>query len=182
MQLFIALVGHNASGKTYVAKRLEEDLQLNRINGDDFRAFISEHIRYFNDLDISIKNPRYELLTDLVVNYRFEMSWLLLKAGQSLIYDGSGATKAWRAKYLDHVKQYYPAVHRVIIHTDITEPQLLERLQTRGQSWETQYRGTKKTLFEPPAQDEADTVLVYNQRNYDEILAKIQALQQTEKH
>ena len=181
MQLFIALVGHNASGKTSVAKRLEQDLEINRVNADDFRQFVSEHIRYFKDLDISIKNPRYELLTEITHNYRLDMSWLLLRAQQSVIYDGSGATKAWRSRYLDYVTQHHPDVHRVIIYVDISEEQLLQRLRDRAQHWEAQYWGSKKELFERPTPDEADTLLVYNQDNYDEILAELARLAATNK-
>jgi dephospho-CoA kinase len=179
-QAFIALVGHNASGKSFVAQKLEEDLGLNRVNADDFRAFVSEHIRYFKNLDISIKNERFEQLKELSLNYRFDMSWLLLGAGQSVIYDGSGATRTWRSKYLDHVKQYYPAAVRIIIYTDIPESELLKRLRERGANWIAQYETSKKALFEPPTASEAQRILVYNQHNYDEILSHIKKLLEVE--
>jgi predicted kinase len=175
-QLFIALVGHNASGKTYIARKLEADHGLNRVNADDFRLFVSEHIRYFHNLDISIKNARFEQLKNLSLTYRYEMSWLLLDAGQNVIYDGSGATKVWRAEYLNYVKEHYPNVTTVLIYADIAENELLHRLEQRGKNWQVQYHTNKKELFQPPTPDEADILLTYNQRNYDEIHSQLKRL------
>lgn len=181
-QLFINTVGHNASGKTTVAKRLEADLALNRVNGDAFRDFVYKNIIYFNDVDFSYPSEKYKQLNPLVINYRFELSWVLLGAKQSVLYDGSGSTKAFRKRYLDKVRQDFPEVKTVLIWTDIDEAELLKRLELRNQSGETgkkwvkMYREYKKDSFEPPELQEADIILRYDQTNYNEIVEKIKAL------
>lgn len=168
-QLFIATVGHNGSGKTTVAQRLAEDLSLNRVNGDDLRTFLFERMPYFADVDLSYPSSKYDELNPLIMDYRFRLSKILLQAGQHVLYDGSGSTRAFRDKYLATYKREFPAITTVIIYTDIGEPELLERLDQRGDRWLDMYHDWKKAAFEAPTADEADVLLRYNQQNYDEI-------------
>jgi predicted kinase len=178
-QLFVSLFGHNAAGKTTVAKRLSAELPFNRVSADDFRLFVSGNIPYFQDLDISFKNPRYDQLNPLAVKYRFDMTRILLEAGQNVIYDGSGFMREWRAKYLELARQAAPNCKTVIIIMEIGEEELLKRLEERTDSvqtrWVEQYHH-KKVLIEKPTPDEADMILEYDQTNYDAIKAKLEEL------
>lgn len=168
-QLFINIVGHNASGKTTLANKLTSDFQFSKVNGDEFRDFVSNHVHYFKDLDISYPNERYSELNPLVIQYRFELTDILLAAGQSVIYDGSGSTKAHRARYLDKIAEHFPTIKRVLIWIDVPEDELLARLTKRGESWVKLYTDIKKQDFELPEPSEAEMVICYNQQNYEEI-------------
>lgn len=169
--LFINILGHNGSGKTTLAKKLEADLGASRINADDFRQFIKENVRYFNNLDFTYKNADFDLLNPLVIDYRLHLTDILLGAQQSVLYEGSGFKKEWRKKYLEVAKKH--TAKTVLITCIIEENKLLERLAKRqnGDRWQKQYFDHKVHAFEHPTKDEADIVLTYNQANYDEILA-----------
>ena len=175
-QLFINVVGHNSSGKTTLAKKLEADLDLNRVSGDDFREFVHTHIAYFKDTDMSYPNKRYTELNPLVLQYRFDLSWILLRAGQNVLFDGSGATREYRARYLTQVLEDFPEVTRVIILANVPEQELRDRLERRGKKWLKQYEDLKKQSFEPPEKGEAEIVLRYDQHNYDVIKESLEKL------
>ncbi len=168
-QLFVNIIGHNSSGKTTLAKKLEKDLSFNRVSGDDFREFIHQNIAYFRDTDTSYPNERYDQLNPLVIGYRFNLTQILLGVEQNVLFDGSGATKIYRSRYLVKIHETFPEIVRVIIWADIAEPELLERLKARGERWLEQYKNLKKNSFQPPEDDEAELVLRYDQNNYDEI-------------
>lgn len=173
-QLFISLCGHNAAGKTTIAKQLEKDLGISRVNADDFRLFVASTVKYFNDLDISIKNSRFEELANLSNRYRLDMTKLLLELGQSVIYEGGSTLRSWRKTYLSTAKNVAPSAVRILIYVDIEEAELLKRLDKRGLSWTKQYHTSKRSMFEIPTPDEADLLLTYNQANYKELLQQIQ--------
>lgn len=179
-QLFINIVGFNASGKTTVAKKLAKEFKLSRISGDDFREFVNSHIAYFDKTGY-FPNERNDELNPLVIEYRFSMLWTLLKAKQNVIFDGSGATREERAKYLKKIRSDYPEVATVLILADITEPGLLKRLADRdeaepGSQWTEVHHRVRKPRFQRPEADEADIILRYDQTNYDEIAAEIRKL------
>lgn len=170
------IVGHNASGKTTLAQKLVADLGFNRVSGDDFRQFVHEHIPYFAATDVSYPNERFDQLNPLVITYRLELTTILLQAKQNVIFDGSGARKSHRERYLQLVHQKFPSVQRVIIWIDLPEDELVDRLQHRGQQWLRQYEEFKKDTFEIPTSDEAELVLHYDQHNYDEIRQRLRDL------
>lgn len=179
-QLFINVIGHNSSGKTTISKKLEGTFNLNRVSGDDFRTFLYRHVRYFDKTDPSFPNSRYSELNDLVYQYRVELTHILLRAKQSVVFDGSGSTKEFRTRYLHKIKSEFPEVKTVIVFVNIDEEELLKRLALRDEkekaNWTEQYQKYKKHSFMPPNQDEADVVLHYNQSNYQEIEDQIKEL------
>lgn len=179
-QLFINIVGHNSSGKTTVAKKLQEDLGVSRVNGDDFRLFIYENVAFFGGEKLGKKSLKNDALNKFIVNYRIELSEIILSGGGSVIFDGSGATRQWRSFYMDRILKGFPQVKRVIIYTEIKEDELLARLAERDSSgeriWIKHYHELKKDLFEPPSQDEVDLLLTYNQQNYEEIRSALARL------
>jgi predicted kinase len=175
-KLFINILGYNASGKTTLAKKLASDLDINRINGDDFRTFIKQNIAYFNNLDITYKNPVFDTLNPLVISYRLQMTELLLGNNQSVIYEGSGVKKEWREKYLSIARQYNAKT--ILILCEISEDELLDRLANRedGERWKNQYFDSRKGTLEEPEENEVDLILHYTQDNYDEVLQKLASL------
>jgi len=179
-QLFINTVGHNASGKTTIGTKLVRKFRLDRVSGDDFSNFVYSHIAYFDNTSISFPNKRYAELNPLVLHYRFELTWTLLRANQNVLYDGSGSTAEIRAKYLQKIKADFPEAKTVIIWADIEESELVKRLARRdeepGARWTDMYTQIKKTGFEPPQEGEADILLRYDQTNYDEIESEIHKL------
>ena len=98
-QALILIVGHNASGKTYLSKRLADDLSIERVSGDDFRTFVINNTRYFADVDRVTRNGKMERLSQLVIDYRFGLTKSLLETGNSVIFDGSGTIPEWRAEW-----------------------------------------------------------------------------------
>ena len=158
-QLFINVVGHNASGKSTITKRLAEDCGLNRVSGDDFRNFVYDNVPYFKDTGLAKSTDKYQLLNPLVINYRLELSLALLTAGQNVIFDGSGTVRQWRSHYMNQIQQRFPKVKRIIVYTMIREAELLSRLNERdiltGQTlWREQYLKKKKSTFESPTANE----------------------------
>ena len=181
-QLFINVVGHNASGKTTLSNRLAKDLQLNRVSGDDFRHFLfqTETLPYFRDTDSSFPNHRFSLLGDLTDHFRREMIKILLSQNQHVILDGTSYDRKTRRSYMRLAHTQAPDATRVIVWTSIPEQELLERLADRnkvaGDKWLRQYHEIKKHTFQMPDKAEADTLLVYTQGNYEEIRNSIAQL------
>ena len=174
--LIIFIVGHNASGKTTLAKKLSEDLKISRITGDDFLDFIKQNVAYYSDLDISYPNDKYTSLKQLKVDYRNLLTVALIKQNQSVIFDASGHTKQSRDQYIASFHQM-PEVKTLIIWAYATKAELLQRLGARENqhsNWLKQYR--EKGPFEPPLDSEADVVLRFDQSNYDDIKNMIQEL------
>jgi len=177
MPTFVNIVGYNGTGKTTLAKRLEEYLGFNRINGDAFRLFVINEIAYFKDLDLSHQNDRHEYLSPLVVQYRTELSLSLLRAGENVIMEGSGLLKSYRELYLHKIKQQDPKTKTVLIVCKIAEDKLADRLRlrdasTQDESWQIMHKA-KENIFEMPTEDEADAILIYSQDNYDDIKSKL---------
>jgi len=179
-QVFINIIGHNASGKTTIAKRLADRFALNRITGDEFRNFVYTHIPYFFGTDVSYPSRKSSEFNPLGGKYRLELSLVLLRAGQNVINDGSGSTREIRQMYLQKIKTEFPQVKTVIVWANLPEEDLLERIKKRTQEengrWESMYHQFKKKAFEPPTEEEADVLLHYNQLNYEEIEQRVKEL------
>lgn len=177
----INVVGHNSAGKTTLSKKLADDLDLERINGDDFRLFIYDHFNYFANEKLGKKSPKNDQLNVFLVQYRQAITNILLTGGCSVIIDGSGATKHIRQLYLQKVAEDFPAVKRVIIYAHIDEEELIQRLKSRDQSqdeavWLEHYHSVRRQQFEHPTKDEADELLVYDQHNYESILGSLRQI------
>jgi predicted kinase len=170
----ITLVGHNGSGKTTLSKKLSKSLNLNRVNGDDFRRFVIENIPYFKGHIMSMPTDLSRQLHPLVIEYRMHLAEILLKAGQSVLFDGSGATKETRAVLRKHFSDNLPNLKQIIIYCNPSEEELLRRLRERDQNkadnnWERQYKEIKSAAFEPPTPKECDELLIYTQDNFQGI-------------
>gem|GEM_PF-3244691 len=174
-RLLVLVSGYNASGKSTLSRKLSEDLGCNRINGDDFLEFIRQSTPYFSDLDISHVNTKYDMLKQFKVDYRNQLATVLLQADQAVILDVSAHKKITRQQLMGPLKSIAGA-KTAIIWIDISEDELLRRLNAREQSekWVEQYH--QKGAYERPGEDEADYVLRYDQNNYDEIKSRVAEL------
>jgi len=175
-QPFISIVGHNSSGKTTLAKKLETDFGFSRVSGDDLRGFVCKDVAYFQGTPWDYPNERTRELNPLVAAYRLELSRVLLRAGQHVLYDGSGSTRKIRKQYLDKVQSDFPNTTRVIIWADLSEAELVARLGERGGKWLQQYQDIKIHSFEEPEVSETDILLRYDQHNYDTLAAQLRTL------
>lgn len=177
----INVVGHNSAGKTTLSKKLADDLDLERINGDDFRLFIYDHFRYFGNEKLGKKSPKNDQLNLFLVQYRHAIASILLAGGRSVIIDGSGATKQIRRLYLQKVAEDFPQTKQIIIYAQIDEAELIDRLKNRDRSqdesvWLEYYHTIRRQEFEPPTADEADELLIYNQHNYEDLLHSLRQM------
>ncbi len=138
--------------------------------------FIIKNIHYYNDLDISFPSPKYETIKQFKIDFRNNLTKILLANDQPVLFDASGHKRRYRDQYLKS-HNTDPAVKIVIVWVDIGEDDLLKRLKERdgkGGSWQRQL--LLKGSFEPPEPDEADLILHYDQTNYQEIEDRLRAL------
>jgi predicted kinase len=176
-QLFVNIIGFNAAGKTTLAKQLEAEFGFSRVSGDDFLEFVYNNVAYFKSTPIAYRTERYLQILPLNLHYRLQLSQILLEAGQSIIFDGSGNLKEYRLKYLRQLVQKFPKVKTVIIWAQASETELMLRYKQRADTskWIQMYQDRKKS-FQPPTEDEADLLLLYTQDNYKTLEASIQKL------
>lgn len=178
MQLAILVTGHNATGKTTLANKLSKDLGISTINSDDFREFVKSHIGYYSDLDYSVVNKKASSLTSVIAHYRDELSRVLLDQGQSVLYQANLIRAEDRKSVLNSLAKAHSPFKSVILHCELQEEKLLERLRERqvsqpGSRWLDHYTLDKKLKYQRPASDEADIVLYYDQSNYETILSTL---------
>ena len=179
-QLFVLLVGHNASGKTTLARQLAEDLNLQLVEGDPFRMFLAAEIPYFKDLDISIPNPKARIASQLTHDYRHMLARKLLKADQAVLYGGGNLKRDVRAHIFEKICNGI-ATRRVILYCKIDEGTLLGRFAERERNdsksrWTEHYFRYRKPQLEEPAADECDELIVYDQQNYEEVRDRLKRL------
>lgn len=181
-QLFINIIGHNASGKTTLSDKLAKSFKINQVNGDAFRKFVYDHVAYFQDTDLSFPSKKGGELNPLTILYRIELAKILLQSGENVLFDGSGFTLEHRNKYLNEITRVFPKVTRVIIWADIEEADLLERLRARdqksGAQWVRMYKELRKQAFVPPINGEVEVLIRYDQHNYEEVRQQIKDLLQ----
>ncbi len=169
-KVLIAICGKNASGKTTMSRKLCGALGLNHINGDDLMMFIKQNIAYYRDLDLSYPNDKYDTIKKFKIDYRNNLTKILLKQGQSVVFDASGYLRKYRDQYLEAYRND-ESVKIIIIWADLSEKEHLARLHARdadGGKWHEQLV-EREHDFEPPEPDEADVILRYDQKNYQEI-------------
>lgn len=175
-KVLIAVIGINGSGKTTLSEKLSKSLNLNHINGDDFMMFLKQNIAYYHDLDISIPNEKYESVKQFKIEYRNFLTAVLLSKGQPVVFDAVGHKREYRDQYLSVYRQDVDT-KLILIWVDILRDELLKRLKERdlqGGSWQKQLE--EKGPFEPPEADEADVILRYDQKNYQEIEDRLREL------
>ena len=133
-QIMILIVGHNASGKSTLSKKLASELQINIINGDMIRDMLISKIRFYSGTHYSYPNEKIKSANKLVQDFRKNLTKELLLNKESVIIDGAGITKRRRKVYLDLAKKIIKGIKPIIIEIDVKEQELLNRLNKRDKN------------------------------------------------
>lgn len=182
-QYFIITVGHMASGKTTLAKKIEKELWITRVNNDDLRYFFMEKYSCYKEIqDISYRTEKTAEMNKLVKEIKTNIAKHLLEQWYSMIFDAGHIHPNSRKKIFD-LKRYakYPC-KTIIINTNINELELLKRLEERDiisnytTKWKQFYLEKKKHEFIQVKNYEADHILQYNQNNTKEIIKELEQI------
>lgn len=177
-QLLILISGHNASGKSTLAEKIEQQIDINRVSGDAFREMLMSNIRYYSDTHCSYPNERIASVNRVVSIARIALIKELFSQCQSVLLDGAGITRKERADHLDVIKFASGSVKTIMIEVIVDEGELLDRLETRDKKntqhkWVDFYKDIRKERYESVEVSEADLVLRYDQNNAEEIIKEI---------
>lgn len=177
-QLLILLSGHNASGKSTLAKEIISELDINRVNGDVVRDMLISNIKFYSDTHYSYPNKKIKSANKIVSIFRIELIKELLSQNQSVIIDGAGITKEARNNYLKLVNHCNKKITTIMIEATLKEDELLTRLKDRDNKnkqhrWIDLYKDIRKEKYEPIDNGETDFVFKYNQNNSKEIIQAI---------
>lgn len=173
-QFLILISGHLASGKTRIAKQIEKEFNISRINGDDIRDFIISHIKYYSDTHYSYPNEKINSANIAVLLFKKELLNQLLEQGQSVIVDGAGISKASRANYLEYKKRF-SKLQVIIVAVQLDEKETIKRLKKRDKKdkknrWVDFHQDIRKKEFKEILNNEADYVIRFNQHNSEEVI------------
>ncbi|MFA6353313.1 MAG: AAA family ATPase [Candidatus Paceibacterota bacterium] len=179
--IFILVIGQNASGKSTISREIESKLKINKISLDDVRDLLISKIRFYSDTHYSYPNKKIDSVNKLVYAFREQLVKELLSNKQSIVVDGGGIIRKIRKKHLSLAKNINPKIITVIIETKIEEKELLKRLSKRDLKneklkWVKFYKDIRKRAYEPVKNTEADCVLEYNQKNSKEIIKKLRKI------
>ncbi len=180
-QTLILIFGHNASGKTTLAKKIVEQLDVSRVNGDDIRDFLISKIRYYADAIYSYPSPKIRSANISVNVFRKVIIEELLKQGESVLVDGAGITKERRRNRLIFAEALPEKAQTVIIECVLSETELLDRLRERDKKsakdkWVDFYKDIRKEQYDRVSTDESDFVFHYDQKNGDEIISDLREI------
>jgi predicted kinase len=102
----IVFYGYPGSGKSYVARNLEEELQIARVSGDRIRHEL-------------FRQPRYDAQENAVVNHLMNyMAEEFLRAGVSVVYDTNAIRTAQRRKLRELARRHQASYLLVWIQID----------------------------------------------------------------
>jgi len=179
--IFILVVGQNASGKSTISREIESKLKINRISVDDVRDLLISRIKFYSDTHYSYPNKKIESANRIVYAFREQLIKELLSSKQSVVLDGGGIIRKRRKNYLYLAKKINPKIITVIIETELEEKELLKRLSKRDEKgnhlkWVKFYEDIRKKGYEEVRSSEAHFVLKYNQKNSKEIIKELKKL------
>lgn len=164
------MCGPVGSGKTTLAKKIEEDFKFNIISGDPLRIMIKNEVLYFKDIDISLGSEKTRLIRGIVHDYRKEMCKALLSANQPVIYDANAVARSERSQIIKDSTKDIKNLRTLIIYMNTPEEVILERLNKRPEKhWLKQYLYYKKPNIELPDSTEAQEVIFYNVDDYEKL-------------
>ncbi len=172
----IAIVGVNGAGKTTLSAKLADALHLNHVNGDAFLGHLKKHVYHYEDLDISYPNDKFLTVKQFKIDFRNELTRILLDQNLPVIFDATGQRRIYRDQFLSPYRSGTPT-KIIMIWATIDREEQMERLKIRdakGARWRKQLE--EKDPFEPPEPNEADVILEYTQNNYQEIEDKLRDL------
>ncbi|MFH1505840.1 MAG: nucleoside monophosphate kinase [archaeon] len=178
-QFIIVVAGFQASGKTTMAKMIEENYNISRIAGDDIRKFIWSTIKYYEGMDHSHKNPLINSANITVENTRKSLFDELMNQEQSVIIDGAGFSVEQRQRWLSkEVKDKY-GVKTILIYVKADEEALVKRYKERDKTkgkWKDTYFKTRKDAFEEPKPEEADYFFTATNGQEDLVLKELDSI------
>ena len=183
-QFIIITVGHIWSGKTTLAKRLEQHFNINRINNDSIREYIIENIKYYNNINYSYKTDISTKMNKSVKTIKNTILKDLISFWESVILDAGHIRQNTRIEAFKNTKHVdkNKKIETIIINCNIDDEELIKRLEDRDiKSWhktkrKQYYIETKKYQFQEVQWNEANHILNYNQKNIDEILKKLKLI------
>mgnify|MGYP002396295129 CR=1 FL=1 len=159
------MVGFSKSGKTSVCKQHPQLAHLPRIESAQIHALLNLHIPDARD-DNTVNGSRYwirQLLTKLMV---FRAFIRLSRQNVSFVLDSCHLTKKSRSWIIRHAR--LSGYSTTILFVNCHEDELIRRLneadsenilQGKEPAWLDLYEEVQRLQFEPPTEDEADTLI-----------------------
>ena len=174
-QVFILMNGYSKSGKTTLVNKILETFPKVFVSIDTTKIhdFLNHNYPIFQD-DQSITGNAYDLRDKTTKAMQKTMQNTLLKEGVSYIDDSCNSKLEKRQEILSSVRSLKPNIVTMIISVQISEIELLKRLQTLDD--EAESRGNKRVWVElyEKVQKPATVVPTAQEANHDkEILDKI---------
>jgi len=184
-QLLILISGHNASGKSTLAKKIESQFDISRVNVDIIRDLVINNIKYYSDTHYSYPNSKIKSANKVISIFRKELIKELLLQNQSVLIDGAGITQERRRAYLYLKNSSSNPIKTIIIEATIDENTLLNRLKNRDNKnnrhkWIDFYKDIRKEKYETVEKKEANFILKYNQNNSKKIIQAIKDILEDE--
>lgn len=187
-QIFIMLVGFSLSGKSTLAKKIQEKFphKFTRIDSDTIHDFLNETYPIFQD-DRTIQGKSFELRQKATRAIHKALIETLLQEGYSIILDSCNLTRERRREILDKVKEINKDIITVILEIQISEKKLYKNLQRADQknlekgekpTWVDLYKKIQKDKFEKPQEKEADYFLAYTEENEQDILNNLKKIEE----
>jgi predicted kinase len=113
----ICFYGYPGSGKSYVARNLEEELHIARVSGDRIRHEL-------------FRRPRYDAQENAIVNHLMNyMAEEFLRAGVSVAYDSNATRAAQRRKLRELARRHH--ANYVLVWLQIDTENAFTRTQRR---------------------------------------------------
>lgn len=173
---------HIGSWKTTLAQKIENKFNINRINNDAIRNYMKQNISCYMNTDISYRTELTTQMNQSVRDIRDIIIKDLISFWQSTLIDAWNIKKSTRVRILGFKNNAIKPIETIVIKCNITEPDLLKRLEKRDtDSKHTTKRKefylTKKKLEIEKLEDkEFNHIIEYNQNNLEELLDKLESI------
>lgn len=151
-QIIINIMGLPGSGKTTLAKKIEKELNFDRIEKDAMRIFFTENISLFSK---GVEETRESKEVRGKIQFEWIVSLLthLARVKRNIILEG-GVHEATRQHAFNLVQKENPSAEIFSIWINLPEELLLERLRKRDETGEAYLPSSGfervKNLFEEP--------------------------------
>lgn len=169
--------GFSQSGKSTLSKKIMEEFPefFNRIDADSIHDFLNKTYPAFQD-DNTIEGRSFQLRQQATTAIRAALIELLIRNGNSIIFDSCNAIKNKRNAILAKVKEINKNIKTVIVYIKISEEQLISNLKKadckkieNGEkpAWVDLYEKIQKKEFEEPQESEADRFIIFDGDNFE---------------
>lgn len=178
-QFLILTYWHIGSWKTTLAKIIEKEFNINRINNDYIRDYMKNNILCYKNTDISSRTTTTTEMNQSVRKIRDIIIKDLISLGQSIIIDAWNIKKSIRNRIINFKVHATKNIETIIIKFNIKEEELLARLEQRDVTSKRKTKRTefyitkKKTEIEKLQLNESDHIIEFNQNNLEETLENL---------